>query len=101
MANGNGTWKWVAVALWGLTMTVGGFAGKAVVGNIDGNSDSIAANTDSIHEVKNRADSAYLSLHRRMDQLEVCAVKQSIQLGEIAKAVGAPVVVDTLKDTIP
>lgn len=90
MANGtgNGVWKWVAIALWGVTVASGGFI-------VNSATDHIEANATAIDSVEEKADSAYLQLNRRMDNQELKAAKQILQLAEIAKALDAPVVVDT------
>ena len=94
MANGNGVWRVLAVVALGAVGTTAGILHTDA-------KDDIGDNKDRIRIVEDRADSAYLQLHRRLDKQELSSTKQDLQLAEIAKGLnriadaGIPVVVDT------
>ena len=98
MSNGNGVWKLIVVTV---VLGVMGFAGKAVVSDVDENRDDIKDNADTIQAIKADTDEAYLQLNRRMDSVQAQVRIGNGQLELIAKAVGAPVIVDTTRDSVP
>lgn len=80
MADGSGKYfKWTAGGLAVALMTLAGFAGDQVNMKVENNTDSITV------------------IERRMNVQEVEQSKMVLQVAGIAKAVGAPVILDTVR----
>jgi hypothetical protein len=91
----NGTLKWILVALWGVTMAIGGIVWELTRGHIEANERIALVAQSEAKENKEIIDS--LSYHVREVQLEqrIQNKEQNIQLAEIAKSVGARVTIDS------
>jgi hypothetical protein len=95
MANGNGTTKWVLIAVWTLTAALGGLVWEMTDDGIDKNAVAATAAQASADANRDRVDS--LEYHIKEIKLEqrVANKEQNIQLAEIAKRVGARVTIDS------
>lgn len=99
MANGNGNGKngWTSKALAAIIVVAVGAATSLVVAQVSKNSSHTEDNETKITEVHRRVDSLGIAVRNHQKDAAVTALIQNYQLAEIAKKVGAPVIVDTTR----
>lgn len=95
MANGNGTTKWVLVAVWLLTCALGGIVWEMIDDGIETNAVAATVASEKADANKENIDSlGYYVKELRLEQ-RVATKEQNIQLEQIAIATGAKVTIDT------
>ena len=95
MANGNGTTKWVLVAVWLLTCALGGIVWEMIDDGIETNAVAATVASKKADANKENIDSLdYYVKELRLEQ-RVATKEQNIQLEQIAIATGAKVTIDT------
>lgn len=96
MANGNGTTKWVLVAVWLITCALGGIVWEQVQDSVGASLEAATMATGKADSNKEDIDSlGYYIKELKLEQ-RIVTKEQNIQLGEIAKQVGAKVTIDTI-----